>query len=383
MNVDVKPVIAVNTNKYLPYSETFIKNHIEGLSDFVPVVLASERLVDGIHPKCRSEFIIKDSFLGQVKDIMYKLGFSIPSMNDYLREHNVKLIHSHFGQNGYASINVATKLCVPHITTFHGLDISIDNVNPRQHGKLLSRFHKNFAHLKNNGDLFIAVSDFIRRKLLDKGFPEEKVITNYIGIDTCFFKPQQKSVRSNTIVCVARHVEYKGLSYLIQAMAKINNSHPEWQLVLIGDGALTNKLKNLANIINANIEFRGRLSTEEIKEELSKAKIYCQPSIRLDNGHEEALALTIVEAQAMGVPAVVFNSGGMPEAIAPGVSGFVVEEKDINGLANKILSLIEDEQKWDEFSQAAIVHANENHCFEKQINKLEIIYKNLIEKRKK
>ena len=72
----------------------------------------------------------------------------------------------------------------------------------------------------------------------------------------------------------------------------------------------------------------------------------------------------------------------MPEAIIPDKSGFVVEEKSINGLADKILSLIENKHQWNLFSQEAIRHANENHCFDKQIEKLETIYKNLIEKRK-
>lgn len=379
-----KPIIAINTNKYLPYSETFIKNHIEGLEHFEPIVFASEKLEVGLKPECQAEFMIKDLKFGRLKDALYKLGVKIPSLVSYLKDKEVKLMHSHFGQNGYASIKLAKEIGVPHITTFHGVDISIDQVDASKHGRLLKKFHEDLITLQEGGDIFIAVSDFIKGKLIERGFKENKIVTNYLGVDTKYFSCDlERSERHDTIICVARHIECKGIEYLISAMSLINQYHPQWRLILVGDGERTEYFKEMVKELDINVEFKGRLSVESVKNELAKSKIYCQPSVKLSNGQEEALALTIVEAQAMGVPAVVFNSGGMPEAIVPGVSGFVVEEKDIKGLANKILSLIEDEQKWNEFSQAAIGHANEHHCFEKQIHKLEIIYKNLIEKRKK
>lgn len=371
--------VLIVTNKYLPYSETFIKHHIEGLKGFQPFVLASEALVDGIEVKCDNEFIIKNVAFGSFLDLIYKFGIVPTSILSFLKGNNIKLIHSHFGQNGYASIGLAKKSKLPHVTTFHGLDITLNSVNAKQHGRLLQRFHRDFGKLQRRGDLFIAVSDFIRRKLIEKGFPDDKIVTNYIGIDTNYFKPpENKYKREPIILCVARHVEYKGIYYLIQAMEKINAIYPHWKLVLVGDGVLTASLQSLALEKAINVEFAGRLNSSQVKDKLSTASIYCQPSIRLENGHEEALALTIVEAQAMGLPAVVFNTGGMPEAIKPNQSGYVVEEKNVNDLANKILILIENKSIWNEFSKAAVVHANTHHCFIKQMEKLEKLYMNLI-----
>jgi glycosyltransferase involved in cell wall biosynthesis len=371
--------ILVTTNKLLPYSETFIKNHVEGLHGFQSMILASELLSHGIQVKCNSIVIIKDLTFGSVQDVLYKMGFILPSMISFLKSHDFKLIHSHFGQNGHASVELASRLKIPHVTTFHGLDITLNSVSPKHHGRLLKRFHDNFEKLQTRGDLFIAVSNFIRDKLIEKGFSKDKIVTNYIGIDTKYFKPPANdSKREKVIICVARHVEYKGICYLIDAMAKINAIYPEWKLLLIGDGILTESLKLRAMNSNINVEFAGRLAPSQIRQELSTAKIYCQPSIRLENGHEEALALTIVEAQAMGLPAVVFNTGGMPEAINPNKSGFVVEEKNVAELADRILILIENDNVWNEFSKAAVIYANTNHCFFEQIVKLENLYNDLI-----
>jgi glycosyltransferase involved in cell wall biosynthesis len=376
----MRKVVIINTNKFLPYSETFIKNHIEGVQKYDVVVLVSELLDNGLMVENKPVLVIKNLFLGSLRDILYKLGFIVPFYDDFKRN-NIKLIHSHFGQNGYASLIVAKKLKIPHVTTFHGLDISLNVIESKKDGKLLNKFRKDIEYLQVNGDVFIAVSKFIAGKLIERGFSRSKVIVNYLGIDTNYFKlPEKRLTRLNQIICVARHVEYKGLEYLLSAMAEVNRIYPSWKLVLIGDGKETDKLKAIAETGNNNVEFRGRLTSQEIKHELSVSKIYCQTSVKLDNGHEEALALTIVEAQAMGVPAIVFNSGGMPEAIVPDESGFVVEEKNIKDLAGKIICLIEDVMLWKRFSQRAIDNVKENHCFNKQLAKLEVIYDTLIQK---
>ncbi len=341
--------------------------------------MASENVEKGLNISNFESLIIKNQKFGSAKDILFKLGFIPYEIYNFLLQHKVRIIHSHFGQNGFASIPLAKKLQVPHITTFHGLDITLDKVSKIEHGVLLNKMHKNLSLLQENGDIFIAVSDFIKSKLVKKGFPENKIITNYIGINTKEFSIRDiNKTREKNIICVARHVPCKGITYLIKAMKIINEADPKWKLVLVGDGPLTEKLKLEAKQLGINVDFKGRLSSSEVKVELEKAKIYCQPSTKLENGQEEALALTIVEAQSMHLPAVVFNSGGMPEAITPNKSGFVAAASDHEDLAQKIQNLISDDNLWQEFSYNARENAVENHCFNKQIKKLEAIYTNLL-----
>jgi glycosyltransferase involved in cell wall biosynthesis len=374
--------IAVHTNKLLPYSETFIKNHIEGLITFESIVIGSEEERDGLTLNVKDKFIIKRQPFGQLLDAMHKIGITVPSLCDFLINNNTKLIHSHFGQNGYTSIGLAKALAIPHVTTFHGFDISIDDLNFRKIGISHYLFRKNINRLQKNGDLFIAVSDFIKRKLLEKGFDEKRVVTNYLGIDTQYFTPKASVLREKTVICIARHVPYKGHQYLISAFKKVNQFDSGVCLKIVGTGPEMEHLRQLAEDAAINVDFTGRLSVEQVKLELNKAKVYCQPSVRLGNGHEEALALTIVEAQAMGVPAVVFDSGGMPEAIEVNKSGFVVEEKNVDQLAQKIITLFSDENLWSDFSQHARNQVELRHDIVKQTEKLECIYNQLIKDRK-
>ncbi|MGL4669592.1 MAG: glycosyltransferase, partial [Methanobacteriaceae archaeon] len=90
------------------------------------------------------------------------------------------------------------------------------------------------------------------------------------------------------------------------------------------------------------------------------------------------LALTILEAQASGTPAIVFNSGGMPEAIKENFSGLVVPEKNEKALSEAIMSLLTDEKKWQAFSQYSRKFVVENHNLEVQSKTLEKIYEQVI-----
>lgn len=366
----------IHTNKFLPYSETFIKNHIDSFykTNVEVTVFASEMLADGLSVMPVNAFFLKEGALGRYHDALFKLGFLTPKVKTFLKESDVSILHSHFGQNGYASLCVAKYLQIPHVTTFHGFDVTIEDLNAPSVGVLLKKFRRDIQRLQKSGTLFVAVSDFIRSKLIDLGFDEKRVITNYLGIDLEKFKLRSTAKRQMKIICIARHVEYKGHQYLIEAMVRVNTVFPEAELVIVGSGPLTDSLKELAVKCEINCLFTGRLSSDEVQAELESSMVYCQPSVAIENGHEEALALTIVEAQAMGVPAVVFDSGGMKEALIDGESGYVVNQRDTNELGNKIIDLLTDKFKWQCFSSKAREQVERRHNLTIQNEKLKRIY---------
>jgi glycosyltransferase involved in cell wall biosynthesis len=373
-------IVAVHTNKVLPYSETFIKNHIDSLQVYFPIIIGNDDISNGLDVSNHPSFMLKHAIFGKLQVIIHKLGFVSPSIYLFMKKNNVNILHSHFGQNGYASVSAAMKLKIPHVTTFHGFDISVEELKIKEIGLSHFVFRKNIQKLQKKGSLFIAVSNFIREKLLKLGFDEKKVVTHYLGIDVDFFKENKALIREKTVLCVARQVPYKGLTYLIKAFKKINSFDNQIKLKLIGDGPESEKLKSMASSLGINVEFMGRMTNAEVKCQMNKAMVYCQPSIKLENGHEEALALTIVEAQSMGLPAVVFNTGGMPEAINAGHSGYIVEPKNIQTLADEIIKLFKSKSMWSSFSEAAVFNARTFHNITIQTAKLEAMYSQLTRK---
>lgn len=374
----MKPVVLIHINKLLPYSETFIKHHIDGVVNSTPLVLYSQE-VEGLSVEARS-VCSSNGRVPKLKEWAFKLGFLNSNLLEELRAYKPQLIHSHFGQIGFAAVPLSKKLGIPNITTFHGFDVTIKQPSIKTVGILHYLFRKHVDKLIDNGSLFIAVSEFIRKKLFELGFPENKIVVNYLGIDCNKFTPNPSISLEKKIVCVARHTRYKGIEYLIEAFNIFNKRLPGYRLKLIGDGELHDSLKKLADNYECDVEFAGRLNQSEVIKELQSASLYVQPSVRLDNGHEEALALTIVEAQSCAVPAVVFNSGGMPEAISPGISGLIAKSADSFDLAEKMVTILENDSIRDSMSIEARRFVCENHNHTKQTAKLENIYESLLEK---
>ncbi|MGR5094390.1 glycosyltransferase [Vibrio maritimus] len=369
--------IVVFSNHLLAYSETFILAQGESLRRYKANYMGSDFVPNGLQtPKGRS-FVLNRGRFGSLVDKALKLGIVLPRATKQIKEIQPKLCHAHFGPNGMTAVPLSNKLKIPLVVTFHGFDL-IESPTVIEHGRLHVNYYRNRHRLNEKVTKFIAVSERVKQRMLYAGFPKEKIIRHYIGIDTKKFTPDQSVARENLVVCVGRMSKYKGQEYLIRAMAGVQKEHSDYRLVLIGDGDERASLERLASQHSVNITFTGRQTPEQVVDWMRKAKVYVQPSVRLKNGQEEALALTIVEAQAVGTPAVVFSSGGMREAINPGRSGFVVDSESTTQLANAISNLVSDQCLWESFSDEARRYVLEVHDLEKQTEKLESIYEQAI-----
>ncbi|MDP2573401.1 glycosyltransferase [Vibrio penaeicida] len=370
--------VIVFSNHLLPYSQTFIRAQGEALTDYHAHYFGSDRVVSGLSlPESRTH-IVKLGFLGSFTDKLLKLGIVLPNLLSRFKLLKPELIHAHFGPNGMTALSLAEKLNAPLIVTFHGFDV-IESPTIEKHGRLHLRYMQNREKLAHNASQFIAVSDWVKLRMVRLGFPESKIIRHYIGVDTEFFQPSKAVKREKIVLCVGRMTAYKGHEYLINAMAKVQKLASDMRLVLLGDGEERSSLEQLAKTKGVDVYFTGRQTPEEVKVWMQKATVYAQPSVNLPNGQAEALALTIVEAQAVGTPAVVFNSGGMPEAIVDGETGTVVNEKNVDRLADAILNLSYDHDLWERYSQNAIEFVHEKHNLKKQCLELENIYQAVLQ----
>lgn len=139
------------------------------------------------------------------------------------------------------------------------------------------------------------------------------------------------------VLFVGRLAEKKGVSYLIHAMGAVDA-----KLVIVGTGPLEQELKKQAEETGADIIFLGAKSHDEIKTILASVDVYVAPSITAKNGDQEGLPVSIMEAMASGVPVVASKSGGIPDLVIDGINGLLVNEKDVNGLAERINKVLTD-----------------------------------------
>ncbi|MEN9735354.1 MAG: hypothetical protein RL129_64 [Actinomycetota bacterium] len=150
---------------------------------------------------------------------------------------------------------------------------------------------------------------------------------------------------SPTIVCVGRLVLRKGQDKLIKALPKIKNEIPNVKLVIVGKGKLENKLKRLAKRLNVleSVIFVGRVDYKDLPKYFRLGDIFAMPSrSRLLGLEVEGLGIVYLEASASGIPVVGGISGGAPDAVLVGETGYVADGRDTSDIAKHITYLLKD-----------------------------------------
>jgi glycosyltransferase involved in cell wall biosynthesis len=368
-----KPNIVIYRHLLLQPSETFIRGQAEALEHFTPYYVGS-RLVQGLPlPKERTLVVNRGGLLGKMSEISSKLGGFAPTFVRQVGNLNPALIHAHFGQDGAMALPIAGGLRVPLLVTFHGFDITVKDEHAEKSIGQWTYLRRREV-LKRKVHLFVAVSEFIKEKLLEQGFPANKILVHYIGVDTKLFQPDPAIKRQPIVLFVGRLVEKKGCEYLIQAMRRVQIVMPEAELVVIGDGLLRSSLERQAKETLRCYQFLGVQLPESVRAWMNQVKVFCVPSITAMSGDSEGFGLVFAEAQAMGLPVVSFASGGIPEAVAHGKTGFLAAERDMEGLAQYILRLLEDKELWHRFSQSGQERVRSNFELHNQTRALESIY---------
>jgi glycosyltransferase involved in cell wall biosynthesis len=191
------------------------------------------------------------------------------------------------------------------------------------------------------------VSDFIRRKAIDRGFPEDRLKLHYIGIDTKAIQPRPPSLEEpGLVVHVGRLVEKKGTIYLLRALAKIQNICQHARLAIIGDGPLRRSLEEEARSLGilSRCCFLGAQPHVQVLSWMRRASLVAVPSVTGEDGDSEGLPTVNFEAAACGVPVVAFDSGGIRELVKHQHSGLLIREKDTDELAESISLLLHDDE---------------------------------------
>ncbi len=145
------------------------------------------------------------------------------------------------------------------------------------------------------------------------------------------------------ILFVGRHIERKGIRYLIEAAKFLPRDQFEIRIVGVGD--LTDELKKQAAGVapeSAEIIFTGKLSPDALANEYRTANVFTLPAIVDSKGDTEGLGVVLIEAMELGLPVVASNVGGIPDVVIDGISGILVPEKDPEALAKAFKKLASD-----------------------------------------
>ena len=157
--------------------------------------------------------------------------------------------------------------------------------------------------------------------------------------DPLSFIPVKKStLTQKRIIAVGRYVYQKGFDLLLQAWSKVEKEHPDWQLAIFGDGDRTPYQQQMhkLGIDSSRCHLNG--PTLDIQQE------YVNSSLFVFSSRFEGFGMVLVEAMACGLPVVSFACPcGPKDIVTDGVDGFLVENGNVNALADKLSLLMYDE----------------------------------------
>ncbi len=276
------------------------------------------------------------------------------------------MLHAHFGQGGALALPIAQALGIPLVVTFHGADATKQTHYRR---RLVPRIYgRRLAALQREAALFVCVSEFVRDRLLARGFPTEKLTVIHQGVE--LGAAHSETATDPYVLFVGRFVEKKGVSHLIEAMRLLESRDARTRLVLIGDGPLSGALRDQARRLQ-RVEFLGWLPNTEVRRWMRGAAALCVPSVTGREGDSEGLPTVIFEAMAESVPVVGSDHAGIAEAVEHGRTGLIVPEGDPPALADALASLIERPELRQRLGAAARVVAAERFSALRQSRLLE------------
>lgn len=371
--------VLIYRSRLLPASETFIQAQTAALTRYEPFFLSRKRVRGLELPSERMCVINETPVLGRLYDRLFtSRGYLPRRVRRDLEDIRPALVHAHFAVDGCLALPVAQRLGVPLVVTMHGYDVTTsDEVFKRRSDRALRQFPTRRATLFREGDCFIAISNFIRATAERLGCPPERTRVLYIGIDEQRFTPTTQEHARPLVLFVGRMVPKKGGEHLLRAMALVQQQLPTAELVFIGDGPLRQTLESQAQALR-NVSFLGAQPASVVREHLQRTSVFCVPSIAAPNGDNEGLGMVFLEAQAMAVPVVSFDSGGVSEGVGHGVTGLLARPGDDAALAEHLLRLLQEPALRRQMGQAGRARVEQLFSLRRQTALLEDLYDEII-----
>ena len=217
----------------------------------------------------------------------------------------------------------------------------------------------------DNTDVITYVSRYTRGRFASAFGPRASLEYLPSGVDTDRFRPDPAAravLRERyrlggrpTVVCVSRLVPRKGQDMLIKAWPQIRRRVTDAALVIVGSGPYEQDLHRLADDsgVRSDVVFTGAVPTAELPAHYAMADVFAMPCRTRGGGLDvEGLGIVFLEASAAGVPVVAGDSGGAPETVIDRETGWVVDGRDVDELAEVISELLGDPEAAQRMGQA-------------------------------
>lgn len=217
----------------------------------------------------------------------------------------------------------------------------------------------------------IVMSETCRRALVSIGLSAARIHVIPYGVDVSSHPPEPIPASDRIIRCLAvgRMVGKKAPIVLLDAFRRAAELFPQLQLDYIGGGNLLAAAQQYVRIceLGDRVRLHGTATHDAVVSAMRRADIFLQHSVTdSDTGDEEGLPVAILEAMAAGLPVISTHHAGIPEAVAEGETGILVDEWDSRGMSEAILNCAHDAALRRRLGHAGWQRAKEMYSWEKE-----------------
>lgn len=287
-----------------------------------------------------------------------------------IKKHSIKILHLHSAHAHTlgilaAKFNKNCKTTVSRRVDFHIRRNPLSKIKYR------------------NVDKFVAISQAVKKVLVEDGISEKKIEVVYSGVDWKRFENVRGDYlyselnldKSKKIVGIiaafAKH--HKDHQTFLEAAKLIKNQFPMVQFLLVGTGEQRSQIETVVESLSLNENVKLTGFRNDIPQILSILDIFVLSSFF------EGLGSSILEAMASSLPVVATNVGGIPEIVEDGINGILVPPKDHQSLSQAILNLLKNEEKAKKMGQYGYHLTREKFSIEKMVRETKRIYDSLVE----
>lgn len=381
-----KHVVAQYNETFYLKIQPFIYYYISNLKNFYPIYFARNFLNLDLFPLPKNDLYLVPVHLPKrytYQWLYYGMlrkfsGINICAEEIVLRKRKVRLIHAHFGPEGFNALKLRGKLNIPLVTSFYGYDVS----------RLAQQadWRERYQTLFREGNLFLVEGEFMKSRIIELGAPSNKVRIQRIAIPLTEFpysarKPRKAGDRVIFFFC-GRFTEKKGLIFSLRALEKIRGLGKDFEFRIVGDGKLRPEIEIFIKEhgMSECVKLLGSLDHQDYLKEMRKADIYIHPSVTAEDGNTEGGApTTILEAQGMGIPVLTTYHADIPNIVVPGESALLCNERDWQGLADNINYLMENQDCWEKMGRRGREFVAKYHDIRNELSNLEEKYRSIIE----
>jgi colanic acid/amylovoran biosynthesis glycosyltransferase len=287
------------------------------------------------------------------------------------RSRKYDVLHAHYGPVGNSYRFARELFGAPFLVSFYGYDCW---AVPRKEGPEVYR------KLFKTADCVLVLADDMGKQLETLGCPVKKQRKLPVGVRVEDFAFQERKLQPGEpvrVLTIARFVEKKGLEYSLRAVAEVQKRRGGIKYDIIGDGPLLGQVQKwIAELqLEKIVTLHGYCEGRRVHDLMSAAHILMLSSVTAADGDQECTPVSLMDAQAAGMPVLSTRHSGIPEVAPDGASGFLVPERDVAALAERLQYLADHPETWPQMGRAGRKHIEQNYNCEILSHQLVEIYR--------